>query len=168
MLPNGTRLKGPMFHDQSLQKLLREQQILNLFTDYVKYPRTLHLPWSKSIGSDDKVMLSTTGLEGEIILTEKLDGENTSMYRDYIHARSLNGNAHPSQNWVRQHWASIAHEIPQGWRICGENMYAQHSIKYENLETYFYGISIFDDQNNCLAWNEGPCLLSTRNVWGSF
>ena len=38
-------------------------------------------------------------------------------------------------------------------RICGENMYAVHSIKYTNLSSYFYIFSIWID-NICLSWDE--------------
>ena len=34
--------------------------------------------------------------------------------------------------------------IPAGWRVCGENMYARHSIAYEDLDSWFYGFSVWD------------------------
>lgn len=41
-----------------------------------KYPRTLHLPQSLSVTSDDKVHKSLDQFEGkEVIITEKLDGD---------------------------------------------------------------------------------------------
>ena len=43
--------------------------------------------------------------------------------------------------------------IEVGYRICGENMYAKHSIKYENLESYFYGFSMWNNLE-CLSWKE--------------
>ena len=85
-------------------------------------------------------------------MTEKLDGENTTLYRDYIHARSLDSRHHPSRAWVKALQASIGHDIPPGWRICGENLYARHSIAYENSSSYFYLFSIWDRDNYCLSW----------------
>lgn len=38
-------------------------------------------------------------------------------------------------------------------RICGENLYAVHSIKYKNLPSYFMLFSIWID-NKCLNWDE--------------
>lgn len=38
----------------------------------------------------------------EVVVTEKIDGENTTMYPDHIHARSLDSNHHPSRNIVKQ------------------------------------------------------------------
>jgi len=90
----------------------------------------------------------------EVIITEKFDGENTSIYADHIHARSLDSQNHPSRNWVRAFAAKFQHQIPIDWRICGENMYAMHSIFYKYLPSYFLGFSIWDDKNNCLHWDE--------------
>lgn len=90
----------------------------------------------------------------EVVVTEKLDGENTSMYRDDIHARSLDGRSHPSRSWVKQLHGQIAHEIPEGWRICGENMLATHSIPYHYLRSYFYVFGIYNEDNVCLSWDE--------------
>lgn len=155
ILPNGQRTKGELFNDASVQKILKEAGVLHLYTDYVKYPRTYHLPFSPGLNDDDRVLQSTEIFHNRrVIATEKLDGEQTSMYRAYIHARSVDSRNHPSRDWVKNFWSSIAHEIPERWRICGENVYAQHSIVYSNLDTYFYGFSIWDDRNVCLHWDD--------------
>ena len=104
---------------------------------------------------DDCVMVSLKGFEGRrVIVTEKMDGENTTMYRNHIHARSVNNRSHESQTWVKQFHDDIAHEIPNGWRICGENMYAKHSIAYDKLPSYFLGFSVWNELNYCLSWDE--------------
>lgn len=155
ILPNGMRLRGELFHDESVQKILGLGGVLNLFTCQVKYPRTHHLPWSPGVNDDDRVISSMDAFIGKrVIATEKKDGENTSMYRDYIHARSLDSNNHISRNWVKNMWARIAYEIPQDWRICGENLYAEHSIPYNDLPSYFLGFSIWNEKNICLSWDE--------------
>jgi hypothetical protein len=120
-----------------------------------KYPRTPHLPWSEGATSDDKILKSVDHFENEdVVVTEKMDGENTTLYKDASHARSLDSKNHPSRNWVKQMHASIANDIPDGWRICGENVYAQHSISYKNLKSYFYVFSIWNENNECLSWDE--------------
>jgi hypothetical protein len=43
--------------------------------------------------------------------------------------------------------------IPSSWRVCGENLYAEHSIHYNDLESYFYGFSVWDDRNVALDWD---------------
>lgn len=38
--------------------------------------------------------------------------------------------------------ANISGQIKDGMRICGENMFAVHSIKYDKLPSYFLGFSV--------------------------
>lgn len=121
----------------------------------IKYPRTFHLPWSQSITSDDKRLCDTSCFEGKtVIVTEKMDGENTTMGRDYIHARSLDGRDHVSRSWVKQLHASVSYKIPQGWRVCGENLFAKHSIGYDSLDSYFLVFSIWNEKQICLSWED--------------
>ncbi|GED71839.1 2'-5' RNA ligase [Brevibacillus reuszeri] len=120
-----------------------------------KYPRTFHLPWSRSRTDDDKILRTVTHFEGkEVVVTEKLDGENTTLYRDYIHARSIDSKDHESRHWVKMLHGMISFHIPDGWRICGENVFAKHSIYYETLTSYFYVFSIWNENNECLSWDE--------------
>lgn len=50
--------------------------------------------------------------------------------------------------------AQIKYELPDLWRLCGENVYALHSIEYRSLEGYFYVFGIYDDKNTCLSWDD--------------
>lgn len=121
----------------------------------IKYPRTFHLPWSEAVTSDDKMCQSVAQFEGRmVVVTEKMDGENTTMYRNDIHARSLDGKGGEDRAWVKQFWSGIRNDIPQGWRICGENLWACHSIAYSELQSYFYGFSIWDENNVALPWDD--------------
>lgn len=122
----------------------------------IKYPRSLHLPWSPGATSDDKMLRSTEHFEGrEVVETEKLDGENTTIYSDrYCHARSLDSAHHDSRSWVKALAARVSLDLPAGWRVCGENVFAQHSVGYDRLSTYFYVFSIWDEDNNCLSWDD--------------
>jgi hypothetical protein len=77
MLPSGERLKGELFFDHSVQKILKQGKVLYLFSKYIKYPRTLHLPWSPGLTNDDRQLKSTEHFEGrEVVVTVKMDGEN--------------------------------------------------------------------------------------------
>lgn len=133
-----------------------------------KYPRTYHVPWSPGTTSDDR-LLSAENIEemftGKIVVVSlKLDGENTTIYSDGLcHARSIDSRSHPTRSWVQRLAATIAHEIPEGWRICGENMYAKHSIHYTQLRSYFYVFAIFNENNLCLSWDE---LVSYSEMLG--
>jgi len=79
---------------------------------------------------------------------------NCSMYRNYAHARSISGNDHPSRHFVKSIHASIKHLIPERWRICGENMFALHSIYYTELPSYFIVFAIFNEFNEEISWDE--------------
>jgi hypothetical protein len=155
ILDNGMRLRGELFFDESVQKVLKEGLVLSLYTHYVKYPRTYHLPWSPGANSDDRILDDLNNFKNkEVIVTLKMDGENTTMYSDYIHSRSLTENSHPSRNWVKSFHSQIKHNIPEGWRVCGENLFAKHSIEYSNLESFFLCFSIWNEKNICLSWDE--------------
>jgi len=158
VLANGTRVRGELFNDMSVQKVMAP--VLDVFTDRIKYPRTFHLPWSPGMNRDDRMMSDVKIFEGQqVMIAEKLDGENCTWYNDYLHARSINSDNHPSRNWVKNEWAQKGYNIPIGWRVCGENMFAKHAIHYTKekgnaLSTYFYMFSIWDDKNVCLSWDE--------------
>ncbi len=117
------------------------------------YPRTPHLPWSPGAAPDDVRVGDLSGLIGhEVVVTEKLDGENTTLYRDGLHARSLDSAHHPSRAWIKALHGRIADALPVGWRLCGENMFARHSVPYDNLASWFYGFSVWAGQH-CLDWD---------------
>src|SRR5690348_10774698 len=100
-----------------------------------KYPSTPYLQFSRSKDPNDSVVDNIDAIW--VVVTEKMDGEGTTFYNDGYHARSLDSKFHASRSWVAALHGSIAHQIPEGMRICGENLYAEHSIRYENLSTYF-------------------------------
>ncbi|MFD0631847.1 RNA ligase family protein [Catenulispora yoronensis] len=100
-----------------------------------------------------------SGLVGRrVVVTEKMDGENTTLYRDGLHARSLDSAHHPSRTWIKALHGRIAAHIPEGWRICGENLFARHSIPYSDLDSYFYGFSVWDG-DRCLDWDSTVAFL---------
>ena len=119
-----------------------------------KYNRTLHFPQSQSVTSDDKVLHSVTQFENrEVIITEKMDGENTTIYCGGTHARSIDSKFHPSRSWMKSFAATISPQLDPSERVCGEYMFARHSITYENLETYFYGFAWFID-DELQSWDD--------------
>lgn len=108
---------------------------------YLKYPKTYHLPWSLGVQSDDKIIPSLSCFEGnEIVITEKMDGENTNLYNNYIHARSIDSPFNFTRAWVFNMHAAISYLIPSDIHLSGENLWGEHSIRYEDgiLDGYFY------------------------------
>lgn len=127
-------------------------------SDRTKYPRTRHLPSSRSATEDDKIATAAevaAGLEGRrVIITEKMDGENTTIYADgHSHARSIDSKFHPSRSIVRELAGLVAHDLPSDFRICGENIFAVHSIEYFALPTHFQVFGIWQG-DTCLSWDE--------------
>lgn len=84
-----------------------------------KYPRTPHLSFSPGVGEDDlKLNRHKIFANCQVVVTEKLDGENTTLYRNYIHARSLDSRHHPSRAWVKALQASIGQRYTAVKRRC--------------------------------------------------
>ena len=153
ILPNGNKLRGEKFNEEPVLKMLTQGNQIQFFQKYIKYPRTFHLPWSHLI-DDDKILTTDEHFHGKrVIVTLKMDGENTTMYNDFFHARSLDSNNHESRNWVKGIWGSIRHLIDEDMRICGENLYAKHTVPYNDLPSYFMVFSIWND-NVCMSWDE--------------
>lgn len=137
----------------------------------VKYPRTFHLPYSLTVTEDDKRLKDDSQFAGvDVVASIKMDGENSSVYHDgYIHARSLDGNKHPWQAWLKKSVQAWCRDIPDGWRVCGENLYPRHSIPYvfPDESWLFQVFGIYDGENRCLPWDETEqwCeMLGVRHV----
>ena len=88
---------------------------------------------------------------------------NCSIYSDYLHARSVDGRHHWTRDWLKNYASSFQHDIPEGMRICGENLYAKHSIEYNELESFFYGFSMWNNED-CLSWSETSTYFKLLNI----
>lgn len=124
----------------------------------------MHVPWSLGTTKEDKILSSMDHLIGkEVVITEKMDGECTSLYRSGRHARSLDSTHHVSRDWLAAYHSSIAYCIPRKWRICGEYLYAKHTIPYDDLESYFLAFSLWDD-TVCMDWDSTVEFFETIDV----
>lgn len=162
ILPNGRRLRGELFYDESVQRVIKP--VLDQFTKHVKYPRTYHLPWSNGT-DDDRFLKSDINFKlKDVVVTEKLDGENTTMYNDYIHARSLEYDSHQSRSFIKKFHSGICYNIPEDYRICCENVTAVHSIEYkEKLKHFCFGFSVWLN-DMCLSWDNTIEWFELLNV----
>lgn len=77
----------------------------------------------------------------DLVITEKMDGENTTIHSAGTHARSPDSRYHPSRDWLKAFAASISPRLESSERIVGENVYAKHSVGYDELRSYFMGFS---------------------------
>lgn len=107
-----------------------------------KYPRTYHLPFSEGLTNDDRKVDDNWWdyLAGHrLVLTEKLDGENQSIYKTGVFARS---HAAPTENpWsinMKDIYYQVRDFLAEDEGIYGENLYAVHSILYNRLPAYFF------------------------------
>ena len=105
----------------------------------MKYPRTFHFPFSPGATSDDKISDDVSELIGqEIVILEKLDGENTNFVKDGVYARShASFTISPWSHEVRMMYSMIRNDIYDNLSLFGENMEGIHSIEYLNLESFF-------------------------------
>ena len=115
-----------------------------------KYPRTYHLPFSPEVHSDDKVC-DILDLEKiierkiPVVITAKLDGGNSALTPQGVFARShAQETSCPSFNYIKNvHYYPNVEEITKDdLKVFGENLFAIHSIEYENLKDYFYVFNI--------------------------
>lgn len=119
-----------------------------------KYGRTYHFPFSPGTTSDDKIQQNWQSiLQHQLVITEKLDGENTCLKTEGVYARSHSA---PTRNpWAGnmwQIWEQVRHDLGT-LEIFGENLYGLHSIEYNKLSHYFYIFAIRDG-DIWLSWQE--------------
>lgn len=121
----------------------------------MKYNRTYHFPFSPGVSNDDRIAETLEHLIGrEIVITEKLDGENNGMTKGGVYARSHA--AYTISPWsleVRILHSLIGKDIPEDVYIFGEGMAGIHSIEYTNLTSYFYIFGIREG-TRWYSWEE--------------
>lgn len=137
-----------------------------------KYPRTYHMPWSPGATSDDKRLpddwFYAYGWAGsEIVITEKLDGENTAFQDGDVYSRS---HAVPTRSpWSRNLWGDdgllwkVKDKISTGEIVYGENLYGEHSIHYDKLPAYFFAFALRTD-NYWFPWDDVVMMANILEV----
>lgn len=126
-----------------------------------KYPSTPHLPGSGSMTKDDSsasletLKLLQSGIE--LVVTEKMDGGNISLYRDDFHARSLDAKAQPWDFAAKAKWAEIRYSIPYDMRISGESVHARRSVAYDDLPGPILVFGVWRDRQ-LLSWNDTEAI----------
>jgi RNA ligase len=130
-----------------------------------KYNRTFHLPWSPGATDDDKIAIDVSALLNvPIVITEKMDGSNTSLEHDGCFARTHAGPpVHASFNGLKSLHASVKYIIEPGTQIFGEWCYALHSIAYSELPSYFmiFGVRHLNESGVKHQWGSWDDV----NMW---
>ncbi|MEL6844988.1 MAG: RNA ligase family protein [Bacteroidota bacterium] len=122
-----------------------------------KYGRSLHAQISLGTTSDDRFMpagyVAAFANLDELVLTEKLDGQNNCFNKYGLFARShTSPSVHPWDKPMRERWQLIRHDLKE-LEVFGENMYGIHSIAYHDLASYFYVFGI-RERGHWLSWEE--------------
>ena len=164
ILKNGQRLKGYIFKQENVQKIIKPLHLFEKEERLVdKYPRTYHLPISPGTTSDDRISKNINNLIGrEIVISEKLDGENQSIqnenkYNCGIYARSrVAPTVNKWSSWFKPKFDLIKQDLRDfKFEFCFENMYAEHSIIYSKLNAYEQVFGIKDIKRDIfLSWTE--------------
>ena len=138
------------------------KKIINIFIDkdnliMDKYARTFHLPWSKGATNDDKISKDINRLLNvPIIISEKIDGGNSSLELGGVYARTHAAiPTHESFDWLKAFHSQIKYKIPEGIQLFGENVWALHSIFYSELPGYFLLFNVRDiNKAEWTSWEE--------------
>ena len=122
-----------------------------------KYPRTLHAHSSLGTTSDDRFLprgyVNAFAAMDELVVTEKLDGQNNCFNRHGVFARThATPTTHPWDKPLRERWELIKNDLGD-LEVFGENMYGIHSIAYRELASYFYVFAV-REKDRWLSWEE--------------
>lgn len=127
-----------------------------------KYPRTYHFPFSEGLTNNDKKVPDDwwDNFAGkELVLTEKLDGQNNSIFIDGVFARSHSSiTSNPWDKYFFEFGGVFDKCKPfltDGEGIYGESLYAIHSIEYNKLPSYFFGFAVVNEnEDRWYSWDE--------------
>ena len=89
----------------------------------------------------------------QLVLTEKLDGQNNCFNKYGVFARSHTAtSAHPWDKPLTERWNLVKNDL-KDLEIFGENMFGIHSIAYRKLESYFYVFAVREG-DRWFSWEE--------------
>ena len=114
-----------------------------------KYPRTYHFRFSPEVHSDDKIQNDISNLIGkEVVILQKLDGGNGTLKKGGPFARSHSTKTLcETFNYIKSVHQAPKEHLMGDLNYHGENMFAKHSIYYDELEDYFYLFGVSDDKS---------------------
>lgn len=135
--------------------------------EQLKYPSTGHWVGSLSVHRDDTYHKNPELFVGkEVVITEKLDGGNTSLNNGEVYARS---NVAPSHaGWmamVRKYHAWKTAGVTE-YTFYGEDIAALHSLPYSVPmdQTYYVFAILFNQRNEWLSWDEVKLIANQHQL----
>lgn len=138
------------------------------FTREMKYPKTYHMDFSPGTTKGDKKMPKgwfDKYFKGkEVVLTEKLDGENTSFTNQGVYARSDAPTDSPWSVNLRMDYPYIKNYLSDNEIVFGENLYGIHSIRYDKLTSYWHMFAMFNtEQQIWYSWDDVELMANILN-----
>lgn len=132
------------------------------------YPKILPLSYSPKSEKFNHLEIDSNFVGMDVVVTEKMDGDKAIISREDSYVKTLSFISENYEEFLYCHICpNFQFGIPNGWKVCGEYLYAKHSIYYDSLADYFLCFAIWDDQNDCLSWDDtewycnemGICLV---------
>jgi len=125
-----------------------------------KYPKTYHLPFSKGLTNDDRMVDNDWEkylINQPIVITEKLDGSQNCITKHGVYARSHTTFSENKwdTNLIEKGglYDQIKDNLTDDMYVYIENMYAIHSIEYNKLPSYTFLIA-YREGDYFESWNE--------------
>lgn len=106
--------------------------------------------------SEDRV-ISDEGMRtlesSPLVVTEKMDGGNVTLMRDAFYARSVDSGTPRWERYAKAEWARVAHDIPDGWRVSAESLWARRSVGYDDLEAPILVFGVWTE-THLVSWED--------------
>lgn len=126
--------------------------------EHSRYPSTPYMGISPTVDSNSEVTDLSRLWGNPLVLTVKMDGSNISLTRDVVTARNGTHAIHPSFSPLKALHQQFRHQIPEDLRLCGEWLWARHSIHYQGelaLRDYLQIFGVFHmGYRMFLSWQE--------------
>ena len=134
----------------------------------MKYPKTLYYTYSPSVGRDDKHVEGLFKfINHDIVITEKIDGTNTRLYKGNVYDRSK------SSEPAKGAWFSMVKRFHaqktrnHDFMIYGEDIYGIHSIKYMPVkpQNTFMAFALYNPSTKMfLEWETFEEMMRARDI----
>jgi hypothetical protein len=148
------------------------------------YGNIRHLPGSKMIDDQDKLLPQVNsdwltkearGKNDLIVVTEKVDGMNCSVYRKGYKLYPLLRKGYDARtshwSWIRdfakyvEYYSDTFFELlGDGQRVCGDWLYKTHTLRYNMKSTPFVAFDLIDAENKRTRYFDFSLLMDTYEI----
>lgn len=143
LIPDSKRLKGELFQQDNVQKILQQGRVLDQFIDQYLYPKTPYFQYSNGTSTPDFYLPFQLLNQQNIVITEYFSPFVVSFYSETLQADALQSLSTEVNQVLQHYWSTKANSIPQGWRVCCEIL--------NTLPLQLKGLNIWNEMNECLS-----------------